>query len=69
MLEYVIKGKYAEIVGASDDETIIEIPKKIDDYVVVKIQDNAFIEHPSLISITIPKTVNVIGSYAFASCK
>lgn len=69
MLEYVIKGKYAEIVGATDDETIIEIPKKIDDYIVVKIQENAFIEHPSLISITIPKTVKVIGSYAFASCK
>lgn len=69
MLEYVVKGNYVEIVGATDDETVIEIPKKIDDYIVVKIQDNAFAEHPSLISITIPKTVKVIGSYAFASCK
>ena len=69
MLEYVIKGKYAEIIGATDDETIINIPKKIDDYIVVKIAENAFIEHPSLISVSIPKTVRVIGSYAFASCK
>ena len=69
MLEYVVKGKYAEIVGATDDETVIEIPKKIDDYIVVKIQENAFVEHPSLMSITIPKTMRVIGSYAFASCK
>ena len=69
MLEYVVKGRYAEIVGATFDETIINIPKKIDDYIVVKIAENAFLEHPSLISITIPKTVRVIGSYAFASCK
>ena len=34
MLEYKVIGKYAEIVGATPDETIINIPKKIDDFIV-----------------------------------
>ena len=50
MLEYVIKGKYAEIVGASDDETIIEIPKKIDDYVVVNCEVNYVVANSEVIS-------------------
>ena len=69
MLEYIVKGRYAEIVGCTDDETVVNIPKMIDNYIVVKIAEHAFVEHPSLISISIPKTVRIIGSYAFASCK
>ena len=68
-LEYIIEGKVAVIVGATDEETDIVIPERIEELQVGKINDNAFVEHPNLRSIVIPKSVKVIGNYAFASCK
>lgn len=69
MVEYVIEGKIAVIIGCTDDEVEVIIPDKIEDYRVGKIKENAFFDLPNLSKVIIPKYVKVIGAYAFSGCK
>lgn len=69
MIEYVIEGRIAVIIGCSDDEEELYIPEFINGYPVGKIQAQSFVECPKLRKVVFPKTVKLIGEYAFASCK
>lgn len=69
MVEYVIQGRIAVIIGCSADETEIVIPEYIENVPVGKIEDNSFNENEKLRKIIFPKTVKLIGKYAFAGCK
>lgn len=69
MVEYVIEGRIAVIIGCSVDETEIVIPEYIENVPVGKIEDNSFNENEKLRRIVFPKTVKLIGRYAFAGCK
>ncbi len=68
MVDYKIEGKIAVITGCSDDEKEINIPEEIDGYPVGKIEANSF-NDSKIKKITFPKSLKVIGSYAFAGCK
>ncbi|MCL2089144.1 MAG: leucine-rich repeat protein [Oscillospiraceae bacterium] len=66
-------GKNAEedgiiIRGYKGENTEIVIPEKIDGLPVVTLNDRAFAENTDLVKITIPKTVEEIGSFAFTGC-
>ncbi len=69
MIEYVIQGKIAVITGCSDEEREIILPETIDGVPVGKIESNSFNEMHNLHRVVFPKTVKVIGGYAFAGCK
>ena len=68
MIRYEFQGKIAVITGASKDEVEIEIPSELEGRPVSKIEAQALTEMPNLKRVVIPKTVKVIGPYAFASC-
>lgn len=69
MVEYVIEGKIAVIIGCTDDEVEVIIPDTIENYRVGKIKENSFLDLPNLTKVIIPKYVKVIGAYAFSGCK
>ena len=68
MIRYEFQGKIAVITGASKDEVEIEIPTELEGKPVSKIEAQAFTDMPTLKKVIIPKTVKVIGPYAFANC-
>ena len=68
MIRYEFQGKIAVITGASKDEVEIVIPTELEGRPVSKIEAQALTEMPNLKKVVIPKTVKVIGPYAFASC-
>ena len=68
MIRYEFQGKIAVITGASKDEVEIEIPTELEGRPVAKIEAQALTDMPSLKKVIIPKSVKVIGPYAFANC-
>lgn len=69
MIEYVIEGRMAVIIGCSEDEEELYIPEFINDLPVGKIQAHSFYDAPNLRKVVFPKNLKLVGEYAFASCK
>lgn len=64
---YIIEGDGATITAYSGDSTEIIIPASIQGHPVVAIADEAF-KGLSIISVSIPETIERIGWFTFASC-
>ncbi len=58
-------GTKAKITGYNGNATDLVIPSVIDGYTINSIGDGAFDGHSEIVSITIPETVEEIGSCAF----
>ncbi len=69
MLQYEIEGKIAVITGCSATDSEIEIPEYIENCPVGKIAPNSFNKMNKLRRVTFPRTLRLIGEYAFAGCK
>ena len=74
---YIIKNDEVTITGVVDSYnlTSITIPSKIEGYPVTRIGDYAFssshlltLACTSLVSVSIPNSITIIGDYAFAYC-
>ncbi|MBE6137475.1 MAG: leucine-rich repeat domain-containing protein [Erysipelotrichaceae bacterium] len=69
MIEYIIEGKMAVIIGCSEEEEELYIPEFINDLPVGKVQAHSFYDAPNLRKVVFPKNLKLVGEYAFASCK
>lgn len=67
-LDWKLSGGVAIIVDCSRDTTIVEIPDIIEGRPVTELAEYAFENCNFLISVTIPKSVKIIGSECFAGC-
>ena len=67
--EYLLRDDGCVIVDYSGNENEVNIPISIDYYYVIEIGDSAFEGNESLVSLTMPSTVQKIGNRAFADCK
>ena len=71
---YITKGKIAEVIQKpyGNYTGVIEIPETVThegvEYIVKKINENAFSYCSGLTSVTIPNSVTIIGNYAFSGC-
>ena len=68
----VREDSYASIDGYTGDKSTLVIPEKVgenDEYTVKYINTDAFTNSTELKKIIIPKSVEVIGKYAFSGCK
>lgn len=68
-LTYYISNGCVFITGCSSSATTVEIPEKIENKPVTRIDDLAFYNCNSLISVTIPNNISSIGSFAFMGCE
>ena len=68
-LIFEIEKEKAIITGYAGDDEIISIPEKINEFDVVKINENAFLDNKNLRAIIIPDTVTEIGYSAFGNCE
>lgn len=69
VFEYrVLDDGTAEITGYNGSATELEIPSTLDGYTVTGIAGYAFMECKSLIKITIPKSVTLVGHRVFEGC-
>ena len=60
--------KTTQITGFNGSALSVKIPSELGGYPVTSIKAEAFKNHGSLLSVTIPDTVSLIGSEAFANC-
>jgi len=65
---YIENDYYVVIAGYNEDVADLEIPSEIVGKSVREIDDNAFEAAENLTKVTIPATVNRIGSMAFQNC-
>ena len=65
---YTLTEDGARITGYTGSDTEITIPSEIDGRPVTRIGDAAFENYSELVSVAIPKTVNVIEDRAFYNC-
>ena len=64
-----ITERGARITGCDEKfEGAMEIPSRLDGAAVVEIGEEAFSKKPSLTSVAIPDSVEVVGEAAFAFC-
>ncbi len=61
-------GGYITIDGAAGTPVNVPIPSTISGHTVVAVLDHAFQNCSTLVSITLPATIQSIGSFAFAGC-
>ncbi|MDA3925357.1 MAG: leucine-rich repeat domain-containing protein [Kiritimatiellae bacterium] len=66
---YTILNGEVKIDSYSGDFATVEIPSYIEGYPVTEIGPSAFEDCNTLISITIPDSVNIIGEAAFCNCQ
>ena len=68
-LRWEITERGARIIGCDEKfEGAMEIPSRLDGAAVVEIGKEAFSKKPSLKSVAIPDSVEVVGEDAFAGC-
>lgn len=69
-LEYEIKNGYAWIIsmGNCSDENLIIPTETYDGYKIIGIEEGAFHNNKKLITVVIPKTVEIIKGAAFSKC-
>lgn len=67
-LEYEIVGETVAIISYSGRDTEIEIPERIEGFVVVWIGKKAFLSNKTLRKIVLPECLAGIGDWAFAYC-
>ena len=60
-------GTY-EVLTYTKNETIVEIPEKIRNTAVTKIQNNAFQNNDNIKTVIVPQTIETIGQRAFSGC-
>ena len=63
-----VTDEFAQIIGYLGEGGDITIPSELDGYTVKRIESTAFRFNSSITGVTIPKTVNNIGDYAFEGC-
>ena len=66
--EYELRDDGCVILSYSGEESEISIPLSFDYYYVVEIADSAFEGNKSLISVSMPSSIQRIGSRAFSDC-
>ena len=66
--QYNINGGYVEIAGYTGSLSNVTIPDSLNGYTVKYIANYAFADNYSLKTVTIPKNIKSIGSYAFKNC-
>ncbi len=66
---YTISDGEVTIVQYTGTDTEVEIPAKIEEYPVTRIESRAFWDRNRLTSIMIPEGVTSIGSFAFYLCR
>ena len=69
MLQYEIEGKIAVVTGCSATDTELEIPEYYEGNPVGKVKEGAFSGAARLRKISFPRTMRLIGAYAFSACK
>ena len=68
-LTWEITERGVRIIGCDEKfEGAMEIPSRLDGAAVVEIGEEAFSKKPSLKSVAIPDSVEVVGEYAFSDC-
>jgi hypothetical protein len=65
---YDVSGSTVIIIGYTGAGGAVVIPDTIDSKPVIRIGNEAFKDKTSLISVTIPSSVTIIGEAAFANC-
>ena len=66
IVELVDNGKAIAITGYKGSNVVVRIPPNINYLPVTRIGNNAFKNHKSLTSVTIPNSVTIIGNNAFS---
>lgn len=61
-------GNFATITGYTGTDTAVVIPAQIGEYTITSIGSDAFKNNTTLISVSMPDTLETIGSYAFYKC-
>lgn len=61
-------GGYATIEGATGTPVNVTIPSTILGHTVIAVRDHAYQNCSTLVSITLPPTIQSIGSFAFTAC-
>ena len=66
---YTISGYTATITGYNSNAVgAVNIPNKLDNYLVTAISNNAFSNKSNITSVTMPDTITSIGDFAFFNC-
>jgi len=66
---YTISGYTATITGYNSNVVgAVNIPNKLDNYLVTAISNNAFSNKSNITSVTMPDTITSIGDFAFFNC-
>lgn len=68
-LLYTTDETHAVITGYTGSATRLRIPKTLDNVPVTEIQESAFTHCSSLISVTLPDSIETLGAHAFAFCE
>lgn len=69
LITYTAGSESVTVTGCETEGTRLEIPDTIDGLPVTEIAANAFSDCSSLLSVTLPDSVEEIGKYAFYNCK
>ena len=68
VIDFDTSSKYLRICEYNGSEENVEIPDSISGYNVHYIDDDAFIDNSTLVSIKLPYYLTSIGAYAFYNC-
>lgn len=67
-LTFAVNAEGAVVTGCSEQVTQVTVPASYSGVPVVRIGSQAFMQHPHLLSITLPDSVRTIGEAAFMGC-
>lgn len=66
--EYELSGDSVTVTGYDGKDAVVTIPEKLGDYTVTEIGHSCMKNKKTITSVTIPKTITKISSYAFSGC-
>lgn len=67
--KYVVRENRIAISGFVGTPKVLDIPSKIDNKIVSRIEEEAFLNFTSLIELYLPDTITYIGNSAFENCQ